>query len=147
MKLIDAMALANHLMEEHHLLVDGWRFEFDNARRRFGLTSFQSKTISLSQFLTAVNSYEKVKNTILHEIAHALVGKGVGHSSEWRATAFSIGCDGKRCYGSETISLARPYQAVCSKCGDLEIRRFKRREGMIHNGCRGEITWKLSEAK
>ena len=41
---------------------------------------------------------EVIKNTILHEIAHAIVGYGVSaHGSEWKRMAMSIGCNGQRC--------------------------------------------------
>ena len=40
---------------------------------------------------------ENVKNTLLHEIAHALAGHEHNHDEVWKATARSIGCDGCRC--------------------------------------------------
>ena len=38
---------------------------------------------------------EEVKNTLLHEIAHALVGPGHRHNRVWRQKAREIGCDAK----------------------------------------------------
>lgn len=37
-----------------------------------------------------------IRDTWLHEIAHALVGPDHGHDEVWRTKALAIGCDGKR---------------------------------------------------
>lgn len=70
----DAKILAE-LWIEHHNLV-GWSFEFDNAQKRFGCCNFNKKRITLSRILTTLNSEAEVEDTILHEIAHALVDLG-----------------------------------------------------------------------
>ena len=38
-----------------------------------------------------------VKNTVLHELAHAIAGHAAGHGPVWKSVAKSIGCDGERC--------------------------------------------------
>ena len=53
-----------------------WRLEFDRACERAGLCDFTRKTISLSRHFVELNLVDDVVNTILHEIAHALVGSG-----------------------------------------------------------------------
>jgi predicted SprT family Zn-dependent metalloprotease len=118
MDLKRAQQLALDLMEQHNLMEKGWRFGFDTAKRRFGCCNYSYKEITLSRALVLVNDEDRVKNTILHEIAHALVGRGHGHNSVWKRKAIEIGCDGKRCYTTQnTVVPEAKYIAVCSTCG------------------------------
>ena len=124
MKLETAYQLANELMVQHNLSIAGWKFEFDNAKRRFGCCKYRTKRITLSASLTKLNSEDKVKNTILHEIAHALVGYSHGHDWVWQRKAIEIGCDGQRCYSDDTETPPSKYHAICVGCGK-EHKRHK----------------------
>lgn len=125
MNLEQAKRLAETKMEEYGLIALGWRFTFDNAKRRFGVCKYNSKQIGLSMQLVALNEEEKVLNTILHEIAHALVGHIHGHDSIWKQKALEIGCDGNRCYDSNKVEKPKSkYIAICGTCG-TEHRRHK----------------------
>ena len=120
MDLYRAQQLAVELMTKHDLITQGWRFQFDTAKRRFGCCNYTYKQITLSKALVLVNDEARVKNTILHEIAHAIVGRGHGHDWVWRQKAIQIGCDGKRCYSSNnTTTPESKYIAVCSTCGHI----------------------------
>jgi predicted SprT family Zn-dependent metalloprotease len=120
MDLNKAKQVAVELMEEHNLMEMGWRFGFDTAKRRFGCCNYTYKEITLSRALVLVNDEDRVKNTILHEIAHALVGRGHGHNSVWKRKAIEIGCDGKRCYTTKNTSVPESkYVAVCKSCGHV----------------------------
>lgn len=122
MKLNEAQQLANYLMEVHGVAQQGWRFEFDNAKRRFGCCSYRNKTISLSVGLTELNDEAKVKDTILHEIAHALCPKE-GHNKVWKRKAIEIGCSGERCYSPREVkTLNAAYAAICVGCGHKHER-------------------------
>lgn len=124
MQLSDAKSLAEALMQQHGLV--GWRFEFDRAKRRFGCCHYTTKTISLSWELVQLNDESRVKNTILHEIAHALVGHRHGHDSVWRRKAREIGCDGNRCYSRNDTEIVKgKYKAVCPQCGYVHHRHRK----------------------
>lgn len=113
------------LMDEHGLLEKGWKFEFDSAKKRFGLCSYRKKIISLSASLTELNEFSRVKNTILHEIAHALTPKAK-HGPVWVAMAKKIGCDGKRCYNSaEVKAVVGKFVAICAKCHKITYK-FKK---------------------
>lgn len=143
MTLPEAKAAALHLMACHGLIEKGWRFGFDNARRRFGCVHWKRQTITLSLPLTKLNSDDKVSDTILHEIAHALVGKGVGHGPLWRAKALSIGCNGARCFGPEVATPQKNWQAICAKCGELPaLQRFRRLTNAIHKKCSSTLSWR-----
>jgi len=126
MNTITAQQLAIELMSEHGLLDNGWSFQFDTAKRRFGVCKYRSQVIGLSKPLTAANEEAAVRDTILHEIAHALVGVGQGHNEVWKAKCREIGCKPERCYSAEdTNMIAGKYRAVCGGCGK-EYTRHKR---------------------
>lgn len=141
MKTSDAQALARELMNLHGL--NGWSFHFDTAVRRFGYCNYDTRTISLSQKLTELNDEARVKNTILHEIAHALVGRGSGkrgrsihHGPEWVRQAKAIGCDGSRLYDSTIVTKpAHRYEATCPACGYIYKRVRKPKGSRLCGKC------------
>lgn len=90
----DAVAVAEGLLDEHGLT--GWSVVLDRAKTRAGVCRADRREIGLSAPLTALHSPEEVRDTILHEIAHALVGPRHGHDAVWRATARRIGCSARR---------------------------------------------------
>ncbi|MDR6939517.1 SprT-like domain-containing protein [Arcanobacterium hippocoleae] len=89
MDLISAAELAWELLAEYQL--HDWSFGFDRARRRAGATNFSKRKITLSRELTTAYSETQVREIILHEIAHALVGAAHGHNQIWRAKCIEIG--------------------------------------------------------
>lgn len=112
MTLVEKQIKCIELMNYHGLT--DWNFFFDRAVVRFGLCSYKNKTISLSKTLTELNNWERIKNTMLHEIAHALVGPGHGHDRVWERKALEIGCDGKKYYSRKnTIQPKYKYEATC----------------------------------
>lgn len=110
MQLNEAKKLANELLAQHGLTALGWGFEYDNAKRRAGACKYRPKLITLSREITLLRTEQNVRNTILHEIAHALCPKQ-GHNKVWRKKAIEIGCDGKRCY-SDVVNEGK-YIATC----------------------------------
>jgi len=140
MELNKAKELANKLIEKHGLTNQhySWRFEFDNARRRFGRCNYRSHVISLSKHLVQLNNEDEVKNTILHEIAHALVGRGHGHDSVWKRKALEIGCDGNRCYNIKDVKQPKAkYEAVCNGCKQVIKRHRVSKKQMSCGKCSG----------
>lgn len=95
-----------------HGLTD-WRFEWDRAKTRAGACYHSQRKITMSSHYVSLNDQKNVINTILHEIAHALVGPGHGHDRVWQAKARSIGCDAKRCTNAETPT--GEWVPVCDK--------------------------------
>ena len=134
MDLSEATDLAVKLMTQHSLFERGWRFEYDFAKRRFGQCNYKTRTIKLSAELTIRNSAEQVRDTILHEIAHALT-PGAKHGERWRAKAAEIGCTAERCYSSKTVVTPEPKIIyVCPNCG-LQYKRLRRSARMDRSAC------------
>jgi predicted SprT family Zn-dependent metalloprotease len=103
----------------------GWSFQWDNAKSRFGQCCPNKKVIKISQNLAEANSnnFDVIKDTVLHEIAHALhwiFYKEVSHNWRWKNIAISIGCNGKRCYHLEDVdieAIKSKYTLICQNCG------------------------------
>jgi predicted SprT family Zn-dependent metalloprotease len=126
MEIATAYALGRTLLKEHGL--EEWTLKFTASRRRFGCCWHGKSLITMSKEMTKLNSEFAVKNVLLHEIAHALVGFGEGHGPVWKEKAISIGCDGIRCYDrSEHVVIEAPKRWIgkCPNCGH-EIHRNAR---------------------
>ncbi len=121
MTLQEAEELVNHLMREHRL-IPKWIFRFDRSKVRFGKCDYTNRVISLSRYLVELNSEQEVRDTVLHEIAHALAPRGAGHGEAWRTVARSIGCNAARCYGEEVIRPTPRYKGTCPKCQRVIFR-------------------------
>lgn len=111
MDLRDAYALAEHLLEEHGLR--GWRVEYDAAKNRAGVCRYSTRVLGLSAPLTALHDEDEVRDTILHEVAHALAGAAHGHGAEWRRVATRIGCSGRRCVPVDAPRVQHAWLGVC----------------------------------
>ena len=137
MLLEHAESLAISLMIEHNIYQRGWKFKFDNAKRRFGVCKQRSKVISLSQHLVLLNEIEQVRDTILHEIAHALT-PGHGHDYVWKQKAEEIGCKPFRCYSSKEVATPKSkYEAVCVGCNYVHKRHRKAKRSTSCGHCSG----------
>jgi predicted SprT family Zn-dependent metalloprotease len=115
MKLADAEELAKRLLRLHRV-PRGWSFAFDRSKVRFGKCDYRRKQISLSRHLVELNDEAEVRDTILHEIAHALAPRGEGHGPAWKALALSIGCNGMRCYRRDVTRPAPKHKGTCPSC-------------------------------
>jgi SprT protein len=121
MNLNDARTLAADLMRKHRLPRE-WAFGFDRSKVRFGKCDYGKKRISLSRHLVEANGVAAVRETVLHEIAHALAPRGAGHGPVWRSLALSIGCNGSRCYGSEVARHKPKFRGTCPGCKRVIFR-------------------------
>src|SRR4051812_25930717 len=76
----------------------GWRVTVSSRMNRaLGQCRYRTRTIQLSLAHVRLNDAVKVRETILHEVAHALVGPGHGHDRVWRAMAVRVGTRPVRC--------------------------------------------------
>lgn len=98
MTLSKAETITNDLMKHHGLV--NWAVEFREDKSYLGACYLYEKTIVLNKaYILKEDSEENVLDTILHEIAHALVGNNfvyengnrIDHGMAWRFKAASIG--------------------------------------------------------
>jgi predicted SprT family Zn-dependent metalloprotease len=139
-----ARSLALALMAEHGLF--GWSFAFNNRKRGLGLCRYEPKVIELSRYYAARNPIEHIRDTILHEIAHALVGPGHGHDAVWRAKCLEVGAVPVRC-GTADMPAGR-WHATCGGCGSnfQRHRKPRRLTGWYCRDCgvfKGQFIWRL----
>ena len=111
MDIRQALTLAEQLVRQHGL--DGWSVTFDHAKTRAGMCRPGRREIGLSIPLTRLHSDAEVRDTILHEIAHARVGASHHHDAIWQATAREIGCTGQRCVSLESARVEGAWVGTC----------------------------------
>lgn len=142
MQLRLARQLAEQLMHEHGLPEDGWRFAWGHGRRTLGSASIRPrkritdgrvvidtiKIIRLSKHFARHNNEPVVRETILHEIAHALVGPEHGHGPAWKAKCRELGIPAERLAPPETPTAQGPppLAVICEGCKRIVARRFRR---------------------
>lgn len=121
-----------------------WRFRFNRRVTTMGLCRHGLRTIELSTHLVERNPPEEVRETLLHEAAHALVGRGHGHDAVWKAMAVEIGARAERC-GQADLPEGR-WRASCPGCGASHSRhrRPRRMTGWFCRACgpqKGTLVW------
>ena len=143
MDLQDVKALAINRMAEHGLT--DWTFKFDNSKLRFGQCNMDRKMIKVSRHLAKLNGEEKVLDTILHEIAHALewVRYGTsGHGRRWKLICMEIGARPERCYNIDETNLPEsPYALSCqnTSCSNTSPRYRKTKTRYLCGRCRSKM--------
>ena len=121
----EAYTLALLLMGEHGL--QGWSFVLNKNKRRLGVCRERLKRIELSEHYVTRNSRDHIIDTLLHEIAHAIVGVAHGHNNVWKEKCLELGCDPYACDASADMPQGR-WQASCPSCSRdfAQHRRPKR---------------------
>ncbi|MDO5504398.1 MAG: SprT-like domain-containing protein [Actinomycetia bacterium] len=122
-----ALRLARELMNAHGL--HDWSVGLDRAKTRAGATRFALRRITLSAPLTRAHDEAMVRDTILHEIAHALVGPSHGHDRVWKAKAREIGTSDARCFDSPAARELAPFIGTCP--AGHEVRRHRRPSRLV----------------
>lgn len=123
MKIKTAFSMLRSEMEAHGLTARGWVAMLDDAKKRFGICRMRAKEISLSRPLVHLNSEEEVRDTILHEIAHALAWirhrRNCGHDERWKAICVEIGARPERCFDEGVISPESPWALCHGESGEV----------------------------
>src|SRR5690606_35453529 len=120
-----AQRLAGELMRAHGL--QSWSFTFNRRRCAMGICNYTHKRIELSLPYVARNDEASVRDTILHEIAHALAGRRAGHGPKWQAICRRLGATPERC--GEAVMPEGRWRAVCPGCQRTFTRHRRPRRG------------------
>ena len=137
-QLVEVQKLARELMDTWGL--KHWVFKFDGGKRRYGCCHYGTLTISLSRHLVKLNSLEDTRDTILHEIAHALAGPSANHGPKWREQCIKVGAKPKTCHTSQ---VAEPnYKLYCYHCDKYLGGRYRKtRTAILSICCHASVKW------
>jgi predicted SprT family Zn-dependent metalloprotease len=108
----DAISMLRKSLKEYKL--NEWKPALTGRGKKFAArTVYTKKTIEFSTKWLAVpaTTEKEIKETILHEIAHALT-PGAGHGQLWKDTYKRIGGTGKN-------NLANKVSVQCFSCGKV----------------------------
>lgn len=127
MDLNDAEALANELMAENLLRPHEWTLVWDNSVNRFGQCQQPRRRISLSRKLTQAGSEAQVRDTVLHEIAHANVGVVEGHNATWKREAIRLGANPSAASDdTSNLRAAAPWVGRCAAGHESKTRFWRK---------------------
>lgn len=84
--------LVRQMMNQHGLTA--WKINWSRAKKTHGRCFHDTRVLEFSAVAFGLIGEDEVRNTILHEIAHALAGPGHGHDSTWVRIHRSIGGTG-----------------------------------------------------
>lgn len=135
----EAVAKARVLIAE--VGVTSYRVVLDTRpTRRLGQTRYGVREIGLSAKWVRLAPWEEVRQVVLHEAAHALVGPGHGHDRVWKAQARRIGAPAKYSFATEN-AVPGNISIVCELCGPVGTmhRMPKRPFGRVHTACRHPV--------
>ena len=111
-----AIIYAYYLLWKYNLYKKNWTFSFDNAHCSGGQTWVHQKKITLSKKYVERVNISDIKDTLIHEIAHALVDPKSNHNDIWRNKFISIGGSGRiYCKCFEKLSDFK-WKYSCKKC-------------------------------
>ena len=111
--------MGRELIVEYGLV--GWVFGWNWRKRALGLCRYRERRIELSRYFVRGNEEGIVRETILHEIAHALAGEKAGHGVKWKAMCLRVGCKAERCdkgeAGGGAVMPRGRWRGSCAGCG------------------------------
>lgn len=134
----DAAKIAKELMQQHMpdmVNKQGWGFGWHNSVHKFGVCHFGNRTITLSTQLVGMNDAERVKRTVLHEIAHALAGRKAKHGKKWQAICVQLGGDGQTYWSEENTTRVPPKYIGTCPAGHVSYAYRKRRTASSCGKC------------
>lgn len=132
MKITEVLTLARNLMTQHgvghlDLELSGTKRALGQcAYRRVGRDTTPTK-IRLSKHWMGHLPESQVRDTILHEIAHAIAGFDAGHGPAWKSVCRRIGANPNRTADlpqDVVMTLQQNianYKAVCTKCDNTHM--------------------------
>ena len=118
-----ALTLARELMDAHglgHVSLNWHRSNaslgFCHHKRADRFSPWRCTEITLSRGLVSVNKESTIRDTILHEIAHALAEHTAGHGPLWKLQCIAIGARPEARCGLGVVSVPTKIKAICPVC-------------------------------
>ncbi|MCY4510144.1 MAG: SprT-like domain-containing protein [Acidobacteria bacterium] len=145
--LAEVETLAGDLLARHRAasgLDADWGFGFDLSTARAGVCRYADKRIDLSVSYCLRATRADIEDTLLHEIAHAIVGHRHHHDDVWKAVARAIGCSAERCHDVDHTPARWLGECGCGKQWRRQRLSRRLRHGARCRKCGGEIAWRLN---
>jgi len=143
--LTEIEARAHGLLHTHELLSGlspGWRFGFETTASRAAVCRHRDKTIAMALSYALRAPRHEIVDTLLHEIAHAIVGPNHKHDRVWKAKAREIGCTAERCTSLQhSVGGWLGRCTTCSRTWTRHRLTTKMRTRAICPRCRTRLTW------
>lgn len=124
----EVQVFALRMLQDHGLFDQGWTFNFNRRKRSFGLCSYRDKSIYISMHaIEHGEPAETLKQTVIHEVAHALAGPGTGHGPVWKAKARQLGLANPKACRSNNFTTEQKYNWYrrCGSC-DFKVGYFRK---------------------
>jgi predicted SprT family Zn-dependent metalloprotease len=133
----EARTMGIALMGEHGLISQGWKFGFCNRRGSFGVCDCTLQKILVSKYNLVNLELDELKDTILHEIAHALAWirhgwNGHGHGRVWKMICLEVGAEPTRLKAVKNIVTKSEYTIHCA-CG-TQYEYHRRPKHAVNSG-------------
>jgi len=122
---------ANKLLFLYEL--NGWTFGINNRKKSFGVCKYATKQIEIARWWIEHGTREQVKDTLLHELAHALVGPGHGHGLVWKFAAQKLGAIPRAGSKIKPQLNDHKYEVICRSCGSIVKRMYRRPNTVKYN--------------
>ena len=145
--LAEVERLAHRLLARHKAgsgLDPDWSFGFDLSTARAGVCRYDDRRIDLSVSYCLRATRAEIEDTLLHEIAHAIVGHRHHHDTVWKAAARAIGCTAERCHDVNHTPPRWLGECGCGKQWRRQRLSRRLRHGARCRKCGGEIRWRLN---
>lgn len=127
--------LANKLLRAYKLDKEGWHFQYHRGRTPIwlGLCQFQYKRIKLNPMFVDCSSMDRIIDTLLHEVAHALTRDCYNHGWHWKMKCMEVGCEPRSTTLLDETEFA--FTVFCPKC-PIQISMFTAPKGQyVCPGC------------
>jgi len=117
---------------------DYWILTFNNRKRSFGVCDYTNREIQISKFLLPDMTEDNVRETLMHEIAHAYRPR-CGHNSKWRAFYVGIGGNGNRLSPANEAQIQKlkstaRYAVINTKTNEI-IKHYHRKPTRDFSNC------------
>lgn len=103
-----------------------YRFRFSNEHYYRGRCYDRLELITISKSYVELNPWEHIEDTVLHEVAHGLVGCKHGHDKVWKAKALELGAFPRSKERTPAVEPPKKFIGTCPTCGRKVYRNARR---------------------
>lgn len=146
----DNLGFVRDLVEEeltgYGLYQEGWRFNWCRTTRTMARCHYGTKLIEVSKHWAKIMTDFELKQTILHELAHALSyniygWEGMGHGVNWKKVAKEIGVVVPK-HAMDTLKTPEhTWEVYCKLCNKTLKKMYRKPSSNYnwhtHRGCGG----------